>query len=110
MQNERDGLDIGADYRDYSKIYGRTWPEVGADLLMTAPNYIARSKIYGRERQDPDAPWTVYTDPDYQKAKMQKEQAPYRVVFLPDKFQRHADKWGNIFGLETAADSKAKKK
>ena len=107
MQNARDGLDVGADYRDYSKIYGRTWPEVGTDVAMTVPNYIARSKIYGRDRQDPDAPWIVYTDPEFQKAKSKKEQhGNYQVIFLPSKFQRHADKWGDIFGLKTAEDSK----
>lgn len=95
---------------DYQAIYSTTPLQKTVDEGLVHGKGVARSKIYGRDRQDPDAPWTVYTDPEYQKAKSQKEQyGPYRVVFLPSKFQRQADKWGNIFGLKTAEDNKSKR-
>lgn len=95
---------------DYQAIYSDTPLQKMVDEGLVHGKGVARSKIYGRDRQDPDAPWTVYTDPEYQKAKSQKEQyGPYRVVFLPSKFQRQADKWGNIFGLKTAEDNRSKR-
>jgi len=95
---------------DYQAIYSDTPLQKIVDEGLVYGKGAARSKIYGRDRQDPDAPWTVYTDPDYQKAKSQKVQyGPYRVVFLPSKFQRQSDKWGDIFGLKTAEDNKSKR-
>lgn len=95
---------------NYQAIYSATPLQKSFDELLIYGKGVARSKIYGRNRQDPDAPWTVYTDPDYQKAKSQKEQyGPYRVVFLPSKFQRQSDKWDDIFGLKTAEDNKSKR-
>lgn len=96
---------------DYQAIYSPTKLQKVVDYTIApSASAIARSKIYGRDRQDPDAPWTVYTDPNYQKAKSKKEQyGDYQVIFLPDRFQKQYDKWGNIFGLETAEDAKLKK-
>lgn len=95
---------------DYQAIYSATPMQKAVDEGLVYGKGITRSNIYGRDRQDPDAPWTVYTDPEYQKAKMLKEQyGQHRFVFLPSKFQSKKDKWGDIFGLETAEDAKSKK-
>nr|DAW67917.1 MAG TPA: hypothetical protein [Caudoviricetes sp.] len=97
---------------NYQAIYSPTPLQKSVDVdFIPAASAIARSKIYGRDRQDPDAPWTVYTDPEYQKAKSKKGQyGDYQIIFLPDKFidravkwRRNDDgKWVNIFGIDPA--------
>lgn len=89
---------------DYKAIYSATPLQKSADIGLIFPSKgYTRSKIYGRDRQDSEAPWTVYTKPEYQKAKSKaKQYGDYQVVFLPDVFKNQRDKWGDIFGLQLA--------
>lgn len=94
----------GDDRLDYGKVYstplGATISEYGVlPVIKTG----TRAGAYGRNRPDDElAPYRIYNDEEYRKYRAMKENQPYKVVFLPEKFKNlndaHGEKYGIVFG------------